>query len=115
MGAGALGLLLATGVLAVPCPFKLLTGLDCPFCGGSRMLGALLAGDLGRALDLNAFALLVVLPLAASMLIAGVLRDFLAVRIPGPGRTAGMTLLVLLAAWSVLRNLPFEPFLVLRA
>lgn len=35
------------------CPFKMLTGLDCPGCGGTRAAQALLAGQPLRALDHN--------------------------------------------------------------
>ena len=36
------------------CPFKALTGLDCPGCGVTRALHALLTGHPLRALDHNA-------------------------------------------------------------
>jgi hypothetical protein len=36
------------------CPFKALTGLDCPGCGVTRALHALLTGHPVRALDHNA-------------------------------------------------------------
>ncbi len=36
------------------CPFKAITGLDCPGCGVTRALHALLTGHPGRALDHNA-------------------------------------------------------------
>lgn len=35
------------------CPIKLLTGWDCPGCGSSRALHALLHGEVGRALAFN--------------------------------------------------------------
>lgn len=35
------------------CPFRLLTGLDCPGCGTLRSLHAMLGGDLWRAIDHN--------------------------------------------------------------
>jgi hypothetical protein len=47
------------------CPFRTLTGLDCPFCGSTRAAGALARGDLVAALDHNALLVLLVLPLAA--------------------------------------------------
>lgn len=118
-GAGVLGLVLGTGALPVPCPFNLVTGLDCPFCGGSRMLGALLADDFARALDLNAVALLVLLPLVAVVLFAMARRELGYASSHWPpgtlGQVCGYALLAVLAAWSVLRNLPFEPFTALRA
>ncbi|WP_162831231.1 DUF2752 domain-containing protein, partial [Amycolatopsis ruanii] len=65
----AAGAALGTGVLRIPCWFHALTGLDCPFCGGSRALGALLHGDVLAALSYNAFALVVLLPLAVVTLV----------------------------------------------
>jgi hypothetical protein len=35
------------------CPFRLLTGLDCPGCGTLRSIHAMLGGDLWRAVDHN--------------------------------------------------------------
>jgi hypothetical protein len=43
-----------------PCPFLALTGLWCPFCGGTRALDALVAGDVGAALGLNVLLVLAV-------------------------------------------------------
>ena len=37
------------------CPFKLLTGLQCPGCGSQRALHALLAGRVGEAVGYNLF------------------------------------------------------------
>lgn len=37
----------------LPCPFHLLTGFDCPFCGGQRMIVALLHGQWSEAFWLN--------------------------------------------------------------
>lgn len=37
------------------CPFKAVTGLDCPGCGLTRGVAALLRGDVVRALDHNVF------------------------------------------------------------
>lgn len=60
VGAVAVG---SVGVLAVRdpnatgsygfCPFRALTGWDCPFCGGLRGTYALLHGDVPAALDHN--------------------------------------------------------------
>jgi hypothetical protein len=44
--------------LVPPCPLHTLTGLWCPLCGGTRAVQALVAGDLGAAVQMN---LLVVL------------------------------------------------------
>ncbi|WP_243789416.1 DUF2752 domain-containing protein [Saccharopolyspora gloriosae] len=118
-GAGALGLVLSTGVIPLPCPLLFLTGLDCPFCGGSRMIGALLHGDLALAADLNFFALVVVLPVAVLFLIASARQEIGGV--PSPwlvgrrGRWAGNAVLAAAVLWGVARNLPLPGFEVLRA
>ena len=39
----------------LPCPLYTLTGWQCPFCGGQRMLHALLHGNLCEAFVLNPF------------------------------------------------------------
>ena len=39
-------------IFFLPCPFKYLTGVDCPGCGFQRSLLALLQGDLSRSLHL---------------------------------------------------------------
>lgn len=113
-GTGALGLVLGTGLVPVPCPFLLLTGLNGPFCGGSRMIGALLTGDVGAALDYNAFALVVIVPLVLAVLAAMARQELGLTRRYWPagqrGRALGFLLVSGLLAWTVVRNLPFEPF-----
>lgn len=47
-----------TSVLAPKCPFKLLTGFDCPACGSQRTLHALLHGQWLAAFRYNPFLLL---------------------------------------------------------
>jgi len=115
VGAVAAGVALGTGVVAIPCWFHALTGLDCPFCGGSRAIGALLRGDLPAALGYNAFAVLVLLPAAA---IAIVLLGRRELGRPIPAwrvlRMALVALGVLAVAWWVVRDLPLSPFAALR-
>lgn len=48
------------------CPFRLATGLPCPFCGGTRALAAAARGDVDAALRLNAVWPIVALVLVAS-------------------------------------------------
>src|SRR5437763_12975467 len=67
---GAVGVALGTGLLPLTCPFKFVTGLNCPFCGGSRMIGALLHADLAAAWHLNAFAFVVVPPAVLLLVVA---------------------------------------------
>jgi hypothetical protein len=117
IAAGALGASCAYIALVDPsssaaypqCPLKLLTGLDCAFCGGLRATHALLTGQVGAGLDHN---ILVVL-LAPFALYAGV-QWFLAqwgvpLR-PLPTRTwMAWVLLGVALAYSVVRNMPWGP------
>lgn len=57
----ACGVLLFTP-LRIPCPLYALTGLQCPFCGGTRMAEALLRLDFAAAFDWNPY-LMIALPL----------------------------------------------------
>ena len=85
------------------CPFRLLTGWNCPGCGGIRMTHDVLNGDLAAAVTDNVF-MLVALPLLALWL---VLRW-------RSGRklmpTAAVVVVVLATvAWTIVRNLPGFP------
>jgi hypothetical protein len=57
--------LYATTGFGFPCPFRELTGWECPFCGGTRLGSALLHGDVAAAFAHN--------PLVFVSLIAGIL------------------------------------------
>lgn len=68
-GLGALSLLHITGLLtlltaSLPhvtlCPFRLLTGLNCPGCGMTRSMVALAGGDLWCAACFNPFSFFLV-------------------------------------------------------
>jgi hypothetical protein len=52
------------------CPFSLLTGVPCPFCGLTRSMFALGEGHVGGAAAQNPLGLLL-LPLAVVLLVAG--------------------------------------------
>jgi hypothetical protein len=86
-----------------PCPFRLLTGWNCPGCGGLRMTHDLLTGDIGAAAVDNVF-LLVGLPLLALWLIV----RWRAGRKPMP-KAATVTMAVAVVAWTVIRNVPGFP------
>ncbi|CAN5513621.1 hypothetical protein BH09VER1_BH09VER1_45160 [soil metagenome] len=51
------------------CPFKSMTGLPCPLCGGTRAAHAMLQGDLARTLYLNPLAIPAVLLLVFAALV----------------------------------------------
>lgn len=93
----------ASGFGFPACPFRLLTGWNCPGCGGLRMTHDLLHGDFGAAVVDNVF-MLVGLPMLALWLI---------LRWRG-GRTLmpkSVVAVVIIAAvtWTVVRNLPGFP------
>lgn len=94
-------------VLMPTCPTRLLTGVDCPGCGGLRMTHDLLHGDLVGAAHSNLF-LLLMLPVVAVLL--GV---FTRARWQGrPARVApkaGFAILALAVVFAVVRNLPGWP------
>ncbi len=105
------GVLLSRAGLGIPCPFHLVTGLDCPGCGVTRMLSALAAGDLAAAWRANPglLALSPVLALLALVLAVGWLRTGQI----KPSRWQSVLLwgcVGLLLAFGVLRNLPFYPY-----
>jgi hypothetical protein len=57
-GGLALSALYATTGFGLPCPFRAITGWDCPLCGGTRMGSALLHGDVQAAFLYNPLALI---------------------------------------------------------
>ncbi len=78
----ALCIIVVAGILAIlflydpsvttwapKCPFKLLTGLDCPSCGAQRAIHALLHGNFARAFGFNPFMILF-MPYALAAVVA---------------------------------------------
>jgi Protein of unknown function (DUF2752) len=65
-GGLVLSALYATTGVGLPCPFRALTGWNCPLCGGTRMGDALLHGDVLAAFGYNPLAMI-------GLLIVGVL------------------------------------------
>ncbi len=114
VGLGLSALYATTGV-GVSCPFRAVTGWDCPFCGGTRMGSALLHGDVAAAFAFNPVALVGITLLGVVGLLwavealggpavrppAGLRRWFLRTT-PLQRLTAS---LVLAAVYTVLRNL----------
>ena len=110
-----LSALYATTGIGVDCPFRVVTGWECPLCGGTRMGSALLHGDVAAAFAFNPVALLGI----ALLGVIGVLwvveaASGPAVRLPaavrGRWRRTTQTqrllgFLVLATVYTVLRNL----------
>lgn len=100
--------------LVPTCPFQALTGWDCPLCGGTRAARALLTGDVPAALDHN--VVVTVLAFAMVAALAGWAWRRRSGRQPAPlipwrSTVALPIVLVLLAGFTVVRNLPGVPFL----
>ncbi len=91
------------------CPTKLITGLDCPACGGLRMVRALTGGQWNAALHANLF-LLVLTPFAVAVwlrwFVAGLTGGAYQPRI---SRRTSYALLAVALVWMVVRNLTAWP------
>ena len=85
------------------CPFRLLTGWNCPACGGLRMVHDVLHGDLAAAISDNAF-LLVGIPVLAGWILLRRRSGKSLFSAP-----AVATLMIATLAWTVVRNLPAFP------
>ena len=107
LGAGcAYSVWLAVTGIGIPCPFHAVTGLLCPGCGVSRMLLALFRLDFAAAFGYNA-VLLCSLPVLLALLAVSTVRY---VRTGSsapklPERIAAGTLIAVLLAWGIVRNL----------
>ena len=95
------------------CPFRALTGLDCPFCGGLRATNDLAHGHLAAAASHN-----LLLVVSVPLLVLGWLTWLRRVARPGSARTATATsgraqvaVLVVLVAFAVVRNTPWGAWL----
>jgi hypothetical protein len=101
----------------LPCYFYLLTGLDCVGCGTTRMLHALLHGDLAAAASYNVFTM-IWLPLPTYALLGEWLLALTGRRLLPQIRDWRWLMLALLISsltFMVLRNLPWAPFTWLAA
>lgn len=94
-----------------PCPFRVLTGLDCPGCGSTRAVHQLLNGDVAAALGFNVVMVLAV-PYLLYSWAAWALAALGWPRLPAVRWRAGAVwaLVVLIVAFWALRNLPVSPF-----
>lgn len=96
-----------------PCTILSLTGWTCPGCGGTRAVHDLVHLDVASALHMNAFVVLVAIPVALGLfawwcgVLAGIWRR--------PGEISprwAWYFLAAMAAFTVIRNLPpLSPYL----
>ncbi len=85
------------------CLFFHLTGFYCPGCGNTRALYALLHGNLLQSLRCNAMLLPLLLCVIILIIFPGITRK----------AAVGRAVLIVIACFWVLRNLPFFPFTLL--
>ncbi len=118
------GLLIVAGALVVTlyffppeqyafyprCLFHVVTGLDCPGCGGLRAAHRLLHGDVAAAFAFNPL-LVALLPVFAWVLLGWAVRATTGRAWPHPFRRRGWIWLLLgvILVFSIARNLPWGP------
>lgn len=110
---GAAGLALSatyrsTGI-GLPCPWRMLTGTLCPFCGATTMGADLLSGNVAKAWSDNAFVLsgLVGLAIAAAFWIVAAVGGP-SLQLPGVLRNRRVwvwTITAVAVAFGIVRNL----------
>jgi len=88
------------------CPFLLLTGHPCPFCGGTRSFSAMWRGDIvhaARLYPLGPLLFVLTFPVAAYGLWALVTRRSLAISLPSPAMQALTVIgvVALATSWSL--------------
>lgn len=95
----------ATSVIAPKCLIKMVTGYDCPSCGGQRALHALLNGEISKAFWFNPF-LFVAVPYLFAVAYSAFSKSAIAQRIAPMvrhPRSVGLYL-ILYFAWWIIRN-----------
>lgn len=118
VGVGAYVYLVDPNAAANPypkCILKQYTGIDCPGCGGTRCVHALLHGDLRTAFDHNALVVLllpVVLYISARWVLGRAGVELPALRLPS-WMAWGIPLAMVL--FTVVRNIPGTPLYVLNS
>lgn len=93
------------------CPFRALTGYDCPGCGITRALHATLTGDPSRAFDHNALVMGIIVISLVWIALNAVRRrrGRPPLRVELTTRMAWGLGAIVTAFW-LLRNLPWSPF-----
>ncbi|MGH3664447.1 MAG: DUF2752 domain-containing protein [Micromonosporaceae bacterium] len=93
------------------CALKALTGFDCPGCGGTRAFWYLMHGNLPEAAQHHMFAVFAA-PILVYLYLAWAGRRVLGRQLPSLPISSGMVAAFFIGwgAFTVLRNLPWEPF-----
>lgn len=92
------------------CPFRWVTGLDCPGCGTLRAIHALTnGGQLAAALDHNVLTV-VLLPVLMVAWVVWARHSWSGRPAPTLPAAAGYGIAAVLGAFWVLRNLPWAPW-----
>jgi Protein of unknown function (DUF2752) len=86
-----------------PCPWRTLTGLDCPFCGATRAVASLAHGDVVTALDHNVLFVVVILPLAVAAWAVWAARSWRGLPAPVIANRTVLVLMGITVGWWVLR------------
>lgn len=104
---GLVGVWLSETGHGIPCIFHAVTGLQCPGCGVTRMLSALLHGDWRGAWESNA-AILTLSPVLAGLVGLSLVRWIRtgSARLPRWADAVTVVCVVLLLLFTVARNLP---------
>ncbi|MGB8021103.1 MAG: DUF2752 domain-containing protein [Candidatus Nanopelagicales bacterium] len=90
------------------CPWRSVSGLDCPFCGSTRAAACLAQGDLLAALDHNALLVLVVIPLAGIAWLRWSVRAWRGDQTPlASNRSIGILTAITLAWWALRLAVPW--------
>ena len=92
--------------LGLPCPFRQLTGYDCPSCGATRALINLSGGHMVAAAQHNCLFLVLLAGLVLVGLASRISLDTSRLQKGLVSHRSRTLWLVLITAWTVLRNLP---------
>ena len=90
------------------CPIKVVSGMDCPACGGMRVVHDLLHGDVLQAVRDNLF-LVAASPILLYLLYRHAKSLRTGRRYEAPPRVS-YGLLTIAVAWGIVRNLPAWPW-----
>lgn len=92
-----------TAELSLPCLFHVMTGLDCPGCGITRLMLSLAEGDLGAVFHANE-AIFILGPILCIFLLRDDLHWVLCGERKEPPRPFIFFLLIVFAAFTIWRN-----------